>query len=82
MSEFKSKLDEQESLIQKYAQCISSGYEPRQIECGTFFHDPKEGKRTIRRLDTFETVKVETMSGDEMQQTLDLESEQEFATVD
>jgi len=73
MSDFKSKLDNEQSRIGRLSDCISTGYEVRPIRVGVFLNEPEEGQKTIRRLDTFQSLRVEDMTSDEMQEKLGLE---------
>jgi hypothetical protein len=42
----------------------------REIECVVEFHKPKQGVKTIIRLDTGEVVREQQMSGGELQEKL------------
>ena len=48
------------------------GYEERQVSCRIEYNRPHNGKKTIIREDTGETVSIENMTGEELQEELDL----------
>ncbi len=52
---------------------VRDGFEYRDIECEETYNDPVNGQKTIRRLDTFETVKIVEMTESDCQRVLDLE---------
>lgn len=51
------------------------GGETRYVECTTYYDTPSEGKKTIVRNDTQETVLVENMTHDELQGNLPFDGE-------
>lgn len=71
-SQYKLRLDTLEGEIEADTIRVNSGYEMRTIECGVFYHDPAEGRKTIVRLDNDKIVRVEPMSEMECQATMDL----------
>ena len=71
-SDFKAKITKQQAEISLLSSLVKSGYEFRDVTCKVMFNQPEEGKKTIVRLDTNQTVKVEPMTMEERQRNLDL----------
>jgi hypothetical protein len=71
-AQFKDKLARCDAEIGEVAGHLHTGWEYRKVNCDVTFDDPDRGKKTTRRLDTFETVEVEVMSMSELQQELPL----------
>ena len=65
-SEFKAKVDSCNAEIAKLALVVSSGRESRKIRCETRYNTPEHGMKSLVRLDTEETVKIESMSISEL----------------
>ena len=80
-SDYTARMNAVESEVNILSAAISSGYDIRPIECHVQLHLPKAGEKTIVRLDTFETVGVEQMTGDEMQTMLKFEAEAKASEV-
>lgn len=55
---------------ERLAEVVTTGYELREITCGVYLDNPEKGRKTIKRLDTFETVAVEEMTSVDMQRTM------------
>ena len=72
VSDFKAQAAKADSEIGSLSQNISSGYDLRMVKCSVDYNSPCLGKKTITRLDTFETVEVLEMTQDEMQEELPL----------
>jgi len=72
VSDFKAQAAKADSEIGSLSQNISSGYDLRMVKCGIEYNSPCPGKKTIVRLDTFQTVEVLEMDADEMQEELPL----------
>jgi hypothetical protein len=82
-ADFKAKLSAEESKISLLSGTISSGYEMRDVECKVEFNKPRDGRKTITRLDTNAKVREQDMSAEEMQEVLDFEkAESETASAD
>lgn len=69
-SDFKAKIDACTAQISKLSFNINNGHEYRDIECFVFLNDPIPGKKTVIRIDNNETVAVEDMPKEEMQEDL------------
>lgn len=65
-----ARLEADQSVL---AQQVTNGYEMRQIACEVRFNVPESKLKTIVRLDTMETVKVEAMDSYECQEELNFE---------
>lgn len=72
-SELAADVKARQDEVSSQSRLVSNGYEYRDIECEVRYHDPENGKKTLVRMDSGETVKVSFMSGDEMQASLPLE---------
>jgi hypothetical protein len=72
-SEFKSKIDGKDSVIQSLSDKINNGYEHRYIECEIQYHTPNMGMKRTIRLDTGEEISAASMTGDEMQMEFPLQ---------
>jgi hypothetical protein len=70
VSDFKAKIDAHNAQVSKLSAHINNGHEYRYIECSVFLNDPTPGKRTVIRIDNNETVAVEDMPKEEMQEDL------------
>ncbi len=69
VSEFDNKIKNSEAGISLSSGQISAGSEYRQIECEVILNEPKNGKKTITRLDTAESWE-EMMTLEEMQERI------------
>lgn len=72
VSDFGAKIAGKEADVSIAVNKIQSGYEWRELPCTIFYNDPKNGRKTIVRDDTGETVAVEDMSPEELQTKLPL----------
>lgn len=66
-SQFKSEIDAADAKIKSLAQKLARGSEDREIDCDVLYNTPEEGKKTIKREDTGETVQVMDMTEAEQQ---------------
>lgn len=66
-SQFKADIDAVDAQIRSLSQKLARGSEDRYVDCDVFFNSPEEGKKTIVRTDTGETLSVSPMSEDELQ---------------
>ena len=73
VASFNAKITAGEADVSTLGKHINNGYEYRYIDCTTVYHDPNTGMKTIRRDDTGEVVKKESMNENEMQGELDFE---------
>lgn len=73
-ADFGARLAESKAKIDRLANHINSGYELRRVNVEVRMHDPEEGKKTVVRLDTNETVEILNMTEDELQEELDFEN--------
>ena len=80
-SDYTARMNAVESEVNILSAAILSGYDIRPIECRANLHCPNAGEKTIVRLDTFETVGVEQMTGDEMQTMPKTEAEAKASVV-
>lgn len=71
----KIKIDALQSDICVEARLIRQRYEMRDVECVAKFHHPRNGLKTIVRMDTDEEIRTETMTPEECQQRLVLVGE-------
>lgn len=69
----KSEIEAKAGTMARLARLVTTGYEHRDVECAVKFHEPKTGVKTIIRLDTGETVRVDPMTEKELQQSLPFE---------
>ena len=60
-----SEISEQEAILNSLANKINTGKENRLIDCRIIYHSPKEGEKTIIRMDTNEKVEVTEMSNED-----------------
>ena len=70
MADLKSEADTAASDSAKLARWVNDGFDYRQIDCEVVFHAPREGYKTLIRLDTYEHVKNEPMTWPEKQDNL------------
>ncbi len=66
-SQFKADIDAVDAQIRSLSQKLARGSEDRYVDCDVFFNSPEEGKKTIVRTDTGETLSVSPMTEDELQ---------------
>lgn len=72
-SQLKSQIEAANSQIALLAANISTGHMSRMIDCGILWHNPRQGRATICRIDTGEVVRERAMSYEEMQDRLPFE---------
>jgi hypothetical protein len=65
--DFKARIETHESKIQSLAEQVRSGYELRDTLCFYTYNEPKPGRKTLRRADTFEVIGEEDMTGADTQ---------------
>ena len=63
-----------ESTISDLTRKLCEGWEYRDIKCKVLWNSPREGIKTLVRLDTGEEVAQEEMTFDEKQESLPLEA--------
>lgn len=73
VSQIKAEIAGHDKEVQRLSRFINQGYEYRNVECDVLFHEPEPRKKTIRRKDTGEMVKVLTMDESELQEFLPFE---------
>lgn len=66
-SQFKADIDAMDAQIRSLSQKLARGSEDRYVDCDVFYNSPEEGKKTIVRTDTGETLSVSPMTEDEQQ---------------
>lgn len=66
-SQYKSEIDAADAKIKSLAQKLARGSEDREIDCDVLYNTPEEGKKTIKREDTGETIQVMDMTEAEQQ---------------
>ena len=69
-AQFKQRIESEIATIGRLSNNINMGWEMRQIDCLVNFHAPKQGLKTIVRLDTGEVVREQKMQGSELQENL------------
>lgn len=74
-SDFGAKIAGAEAQISVLSNTVQSRYEYRMVPCEIFMHDPKNGKKRSVRTDIGETVGIEDMTAEELQEELALEEE-------
>lgn len=75
--EFKKELKTLDEKIEELSDWVASGYRLDNVECSIYFHEPKQGQKTVIRDDTGEVVNVALMSAEEMQLALQLKDPEE-----
>lgn len=66
-SQFKADIDAVDAQIRSLSQKLARGSEDRYVDCDVYYNSPEEGKKTIVRTDTGETLSVSPMTEDEQQ---------------
>lgn len=66
-SQFKSEIDAADASIKSLAQKLARGSEDREVECDILYNTPEEGKKTTKRSDTGETIQIQDMTENELQ---------------
>src|SRR5882724_6075187 len=64
-SQLKSQIEAENTQIAVLASDISTGHVSRMIDCAIFWHNPKNGRATICRIDTGEVVRERGMTYEE-----------------
>lgn len=63
-ADFKAKIDSKMATINVESVKINQGYEYRDVKCDVMLHHPREGIKTLTRLDTSETWQEEMTNSD------------------
>lgn len=71
----KKRIKPMQDEITELAAKWRGGFEDRYVECNILYHTPQTGKKSIVRTDTGEIVEILNMTAEEMQESLDFESE-------
>lgn len=69
-AQLKSQIEAENTQIAILANNISTGHTQRMIDCAILWHNPGNGRATIRRIDTGERVRERKMTYEEMQDRL------------
>jgi hypothetical protein len=69
-ADLKAQITETESAIAREARRYTTGYEYRDIDCSVVYHSPRQGFKTIYRIDTGEWVREMEMNSTELQENL------------
>lgn len=69
----KSQVAGVEASIELLSQQISTGIEHRDVTCFWRFSDPDPDRKTLVREDTFEVVRIEEMTEDDLQSDLNFD---------
>lgn len=77
VKQFDAQISECEAQISLASGHIQSGYEYRLVDCEETLGSPDGNKKTVKRLDTNETVGVETLTSEENQRVMDFANEQQ-----
>jgi hypothetical protein len=75
MTGYKQRLELADAEIGLLAHHIRQKFEYQMVRCVAIMDEPTFGKKTIRRLDTGETVGVETMTNDDRQLVMSFETD-------
>ena len=71
MSNYKSRIDEQEARRTRLSNCVADGFEFRDLECDIKYNSPKDGIKQIIRKDKGEVVEEFPMTPEELQEEMD-----------
>lgn len=74
-SDYKARISRIDNEVSLLCTAINTGYAMGDVDCEVTFNSPKNGKKTIVRMDTGETVGVEDMTVGELQDELPMEGE-------
>lgn len=66
-AQVKAEIAKVEADIGLQSSTLANGYEYRNVDCEVRFHDPKQGMKTLVRLDTGEMLQPTRMNSDECQ---------------
>lgn len=80
-SQLKAQIEAETSQIALLAGHINMGHESRMIDCAILWHNPKNGRATICRIDTGEVVRERAMTYDELQDRLPFHNTAETTTA-
>ncbi len=69
-AQLKSQIEATNTQIALLANNISTGHMLRMIDCAVLWHNPRNGRATIARIDTGEVVRERAMSYEELQDRL------------
>lgn len=75
MSQYKAKIDTKAADAERLAGQINTGREYRYIDCEIQMNTPKNGRKTLTRLDTAEIVWEKQMTPEEMQLKLNIDAD-------
>jgi hypothetical protein len=70
VADFKAQIKSLETKVYDVSRRINQRYEMRLMDCEWHMHVPKEGKKTLIRVDTGEQIKVQDMDTFEKQEVL------------
>lgn len=71
----KKRVKPMQEEITELAEKWREGFEDRYVECEILYHNPQTGKKSVVRTDTGEIVEILNMTSEEMQESLEFESE-------
>lgn len=74
-ADFKGRIEGLEKSSKKSRQILVQGFEFKWVTCKVLYNDPKNGDKTLIRLDTGEVVRIEEMNYGECQENLPLENQ-------
>jgi hypothetical protein len=69
---FKLTADALEAEVSQLGKCVRERKEERAVECEWVYHVPVNGKKQLRRLDTYDVVEEKDMSDKDKQRAADL----------
>ncbi len=75
VSDLAAQIAKHNSEIGRLSDLINNGYEYQYIDCDVLMNEPEQGKKTIRRRDNGEIVKVVEMETFERQESLPFDQE-------
>lgn len=70
-ADLKAEMDTAAADAARLARWVNDEYDFRMVDCEIMLNSPREGQKTMFRLDTGEVVKTEKMTADEMQQVME-----------
>ncbi len=74
-AQLKAEIEAHNGEIGRLARDISTGHASRMIDCEIMWHNPENGRATVRRLDTGAVVRERAMLYEELQERLPFEGE-------
>lgn len=69
--DYKARIEGHEATISSLAEQVRSGYELRETLCFWIYNDPRAGRKTLKRSDTFDVVGEEDMTGADTQMVME-----------